>query len=166
MQPRATIVTMPGDRSWLDRYRAVTATVWDELAQVWLVGTHPDWPMSSAADPLVIELEGSMHPGSPIVGYFEDVLTDAEDEADGAEVRFELPVAPDRLTKANVSGGAPYGFVVPDERTDGVFVAEVELPFVSYLRWVFSRGGFPAQTGTAAGEWWVRNQLAVDLLPL
>lgn len=155
---------------WMDRrlgYVPMTVVSWlRHVGDVWLVGTHPDWPSSSAADPLVIELEGSRHPGELIVEYFDEELSNAEDEAEGAEVRFELPVAPDRLHKANISGGGPYGFVVPDACADGLFIAEVELPFVSYLRWVFSRGGFPVQTGATEGEWRVRNQLAVDLLPL
>jgi hypothetical protein len=43
-------------------------------------------------------------------------------------------VAPDRLHKQNVSGGPPYGFILPDGCADGLFTAEVILPFVSYLQ--------------------------------
>jgi hypothetical protein len=137
------------------------------VGDVWLVGTHPDWPESAAADPLVIELEGSMHPDASIVDYFSDEL-EAHEEAGGAASagRFELPVAPDRLHKANVSGSSPYGFVVPDAGADGLFAAEVTIPFVTYLRSVFAGGGFPVPTGPTAAERAVRQALASDLLPL
>ena len=78
---------------------------------------------------------------------------------------FVLPVAPDRLHKENVSGGAPYGFVLPDGCVDGLFVAETAMTFVSYLNHVFSHGGFPCTTGSAS-EWRIKRDLAKDLLPL
>lgn len=65
----------------------------------------------------------------------------AQDPAVGS---FVLPVAPDRLHKANVSGGLPYGFRVPDGGADGVFVAESDMSFVSYLNLLFQNGGFAA----------------------
>jgi hypothetical protein len=133
---------------------------------VWLVGTHPDWPESSAADPLVIEVEGSRH-DAPIEGAFaEDVEAHEERTAAGATAPFELAVSPDRLHKDDVSGGPPYGIVLPDPCADGTFVAETTMPFVSYLNWVFSRGGFPVRTGPTEDERRVRKQLARDLLPL
>lgn len=57
-------------------------------------------------------------------------------------------MAPDRLHKANISGGAPYGFRLPDACADAVFVGEVAMPFVDYLNLVFENGGFP---GPATG---------------
>jgi hypothetical protein len=33
-------------------------------------------------------------------------------------------MAPDRLHKENVSGGTPYGIVLPDACADGLFVAD------------------------------------------
>lgn len=59
---------------------------------------------------------------------------------------FILDIAPDRLHKNNVSGGAPYGIVVPDPCADGQFVGEEgddPVPFVSYLNDAFAHGGFP-----------------------
>jgi hypothetical protein len=156
---------------WLARhFDAVPMTLVSWLryvGDVWLVGTHPDWSASSFADPLVIELEGSRYADPSIVRYFEDEL-DAYEEARGAgqPEPFVLPVAPDRLHKKDVSGGPPYGFVLPDACADGMFSAELVLPFVSYLRWVFSRGGFPVQVGATQAEWRVRQSLAADLLPL
>lgn len=76
-----------------------------------------------------------------------------------------LPVAPDRLHKANISGGPPYGFRVPDGCAEGIFVAEVAIPFVDYLNQVFRSGGFPGPVQDEAG-WRIRRELAEGLLPL
>ena len=78
---------------------------------------------------------------------------------------FVLPLAPDRLHKANVSGGPPYGILLPDGCADGLFAAETTMPFVSYLNHVFSRGGFPGQT-FPDNQWQLKKALARDLLPL
>jgi hypothetical protein len=69
------------------------------------------------------------------------------------------------MPKPNVSGGGPYGVVVPDGCVDGLLVAETTMPFVSYLNNVFAHGGFPARTDTT-GQWKVTRELARDLLPL
>ena len=42
------------------------------VGDVWLVGTHPQWPESASGDPLVIELEGSRYPGESIDGHYEE----------------------------------------------------------------------------------------------
>lgn len=114
------------------------------VGDVWLVGTHPEWGESSAADPLVIELEGTRYSGESISSYFisEHEAWAEEARDDPAVGSFVLPVAPDRLHKANVSGGAPYGFRVPDGGADGVFAAENDMSFVSYLNLIFRNGGF------------------------
>jgi hypothetical protein len=155
---------------WLtDHFNVVPMTLvsWLRLVgDVWLVGTHHEWPESSSADPLVIELEGAMYPDHSITDYLDDELLGHEESSRPGSLRpFRLPVAPDRLHKENVSGGPPYGFVLPDGCADGVLAAEVSMPFVSYLNWVFSQGGFPVHTGTRE-EWRIRQLLAADLLPL
>lgn len=76
-----------------------------------------------------------------------------------------LPLAPDRLHKENVSGGPPYGVILPDASADGLFAAETTMPFVSYLNWVFRNGGFPAPTAPD-NHWQMEQALARDLLPL
>jgi hypothetical protein len=78
---------------------------------------------------------------------------------------FVLPVAPDRLHKANVSGGLPYGIVLPDGCVDGLFVGETTMPFVGYLNWVLRNGGFPGPTASKS-QWRVKQALAERLLPL
>ena len=73
---------------------------------MWLVGTHPSWEASSGADPLVIEIEGTRYPGASMRDFFDgkfeawqDWATD-DDDAGG----FVLPLSPDGLHKANISG--------------------------------------------------------------
>jgi hypothetical protein len=99
--------------------------------------------------------------------YFEGQL-DAwrwwiAEDADASQ--FVLPLAPDRLHKENVSGGAPCGIIVPDGCVDGLFVGETMMPLVSYLNWVFRNGGFPWPRASE-GQWRMMQTLAKDLLPL
>ena len=128
----------------------MTVLSWVRLVgDVWLVGTHPRWPESAAADPLVIELEGSRYPGATVRDYFASELEVWQEQAgEQPEVdQFVLPVAPDRLHKQNVSGGPPYGIVLPDGCVDGLFVGETTMPFVSYLNWVFRNRRVPRSNG-------------------
>jgi hypothetical protein len=157
---------------WLaDRFGPVPLALdsWVRLVgDVWLVGTHPGWDGFSSADPLVLEVEGSRYPGSSIRDTLEDDYEGwrewSEAAADDAGP-FVLPVAPDRLHKANVSGGDPYGFVLPDAGVDGTFVGETSMPFVDYLNDVFRHGGFPGQDMPEPGRS-IRDDLAAGLLPL
>jgi len=114
------------------------------VGDVWLVGTHPDWPGSMAADPLVIGAEVADSPGF-IREDFADWHEAWKDEmAKNPETGpFILPLAPDRFHKYGRSGGGHYGVIVPDAGAEGIFVAETAMPFVSYLNWVFFNGGFP-----------------------
>lgn len=71
-------------------------------------------------------------------------------EVDGPEEAgpFQVPIAPDALHKANVSGGAPYGIKMPNEGMDGLLLEGDEeewhhTTFVNYLRICFKWGGFP-----------------------
>jgi hypothetical protein len=157
---------------WLeDRFGAVPMTLlsWTRLVgDVWLVGTHPQWSTSASADPLVIQVEGSHHPGEPSIrGFFAAEWAGwRERRAEGGDVGlFVLPLAPDRLHKENTSGGAPYGIVLPDGCVDGLFAGETTTPFVSYLNRVFRHGGFP-WWGGSANEWRIKRDLAGGLLPL
>ncbi|OHV38962.1 hypothetical protein CC117_02635 [Parafrankia colletiae] len=161
----------PALADWLEEwFGAVPMTLLSWLrivGDVWLVGTHPEWPTTAAADPLVIEVEGSRYPGPSPSGSINEEFAAWQDWAatDPDAGPFMLPLAPDRFHKANVSGGDPYGMFLPDGCADGLFVGDGTTPFVSYLNSVFRNGGFPRQTGSAA-EWRLRNSLAADLLPL
>ncbi|MER7420837.1 hypothetical protein ABT346_29320 [Micromonospora peucetia] len=125
------------------------------VGDVWLVGTHPQWPSSAAADPLVLELAGSRYPDSDIREYFAEEIEAWQEDHDEP---FLLPVAPDHFHKDNVSGGGPYGIILPDASADAHFVGEAGMPLVAYLNWVFQHGGFPRPTGAQA-QWQVIHQL-------
>lgn len=162
----------PDLADWLvARFGPVPMTLlsWVRLVgDVWLVGSHPIWSESAAADPLVIEVEGTGYPGANIRRYFEEEFDAWRENHEGhrAASPFVLPLAPDRLHKDNVSGGPPYGMILPDTCADGLFVAgDMTMPFVSYLNWTFSHGGFPWPTGSK-DSWRVTQQLKADLEPL
>ncbi|MHA3703466.1 hypothetical protein ACXR2U_14915 [Jatrophihabitans sp. YIM 134969] len=154
------------DRWLMQRFGAVPMTLLAWLAVVgdtWLVGTHPEWPESAAADPLVIEVEGTRYPAGSWQTSLED---DAAAWAESGDAEpFVLTLSPDRLHKANVSGGDPYGIVVPDAGVDGRFMGETSTWFVDHLNATFARGGFPAAPGSGPGER-ITRELARDLLPL
>lgn len=157
--------------TWLcEQFHTVPMTLlsWMRIVgDVWLVGTHPDWPESSTADPLVIQVEGAHHPDFAIEGFFAEELAAWGDDVRSSHesTPFVLPLAPDRLHKSNVSGGDQCGVVVPDGCVDGMFVNETVTPFVAYLNRVFSAGGFPWPTGTDAQRRVCRG-LADGMLPL
>jgi hypothetical protein len=158
--------------SWLeDRFGPLPMTVssWLRLVgDVWLVGTHPEWSDIDRADPLVVELEYSGYPGASAQVYYEgefQAWQEWSSEDPSGAGGFVLPVAPDRLHKANISGGLPYGFRVPDACAEGIFVGEVATPFVAYLNWVFASGGFPGPSSSDA-QWSIKRDLANELLPL
>jgi len=155
---------------WLDAQPfgplPLTVASWIRLVgDVWLVGTHPDWPDTDQGDPLVIQAEGSHYPGNPMTGYytgeFERWQESSADEPQAGA--FSLPVAPDRLAKANISGGMPYGFQMPDACADGLFRGETTMAFVEYLDHVFVNGGFAAPS---SGHWQLKRELVADMLPL
>ncbi|MFC0437400.1 hypothetical protein [Kutzneria buriramensis] len=150
---------------WLQqRFDTVPMTLmsWIRIVgDVWLVGTHPHWPTSASADPLVIEVERTGYPPESSMRAWLERRTDVPGTSD----LFELPLAPDRFHKENTSGGSPYGIVLPDSCADGSFTWDTPMPFVSYLNWVFSNGGFPWPSGDDA-QWDVRYRLVKDLLPL
>ncbi|WP_372735361.1 hypothetical protein [Nocardioides sp.] len=172
-QKDATAWLPPSNRAqqaieWLEsHFDAIPMTLvsWlTKVGDVWLVGTHPQWTNSAAADPLVIEAEASRYPLSSVVGYYAEELDawefDRTDEVSSGP--FVLPLAPDRLHKSNVSGGAPYGLILPDATVEGTFAAEAPMPFVGYLNWVFEHGGFPGPI-TDENGWSIRRELAKDL---
>lgn len=138
----------------------LTIAAWARIVgDVWLVGTHPGWARSQEGDPLVLEIEYSRYAGSP-----RDFLIDEFEQMREEGLELMIPVSPDRLHKADVSGSSPYGLAVPDACADALFVGETTQPFVSHLNHVFSRGGFAA--ADRAGGWVVCTQLAADMLPL
>jgi hypothetical protein len=80
------------------------------------------------------------------------------DEGNWDREHYQLPMAPDRYHKEDVSGGPPYTIVLPNPDIDAPFENEPnKTTFVNYLRICFRSGSFP---GSPWGE------LTKDLLPV
>lgn len=143
---------------------AMTLSSWIRIVgDVWLVGTHPEWETSAAADPLVVEVAATRYANHDRRSFLEYEHQQWREEAE--DELFQLPVAPDQLTKDNVSGGGPYGIVVPDACADALIVTTAAMPFVSYLRAAFEMGGFPGWTGDGR-QYPVTRSLATGLEPI
>lgn len=110
------------------------ATFWNLVGAVDLVGMHPDWP--DGLDPLVVD------PPEGALAWIEDSY--------GEEEGLFAALAPDDLHKDNVSGGDPYGALLPQAAVDFTFENEPHgLYFVEYLRLaILQWGGFPGLDGS------------------
>jgi hypothetical protein len=109
------------------------AEFWNVVGAVDLVGRHPEWP--DGLDPLVVD---------PPEGALAWIYDGYEDEGG-----LFAALAPDDLHKDNVSGGDPYGVLLPQPAVDFAFVNEPHrLHFVPYLRLAILKwGGFPGLDG-------------------
>lgn len=141
-------------RDWLDDLTGplpLTLRAWIEfVGDVNLLGNHPDWPETEMlSDALVVEFEyRECKASADARSYYRSELDEwrfAVDEDGLEEVgQFRLDFAPDALHKVNVSGGGPYGIIVPDGQVDGVLDLDGRrLHFIDYLRECFEWGGFP-----------------------
>ena len=109
----------------------------EEVGNVNLNGRHPAWSFAYP-DPLVVEA-----PVDFIRSEFEAWSHDLGTEWARGTI-FEVPLAPDYLHKANVSGGGPYALAVPNPGADGLLLWEPhQTTFVNYLRIAFQMGGMP-----------------------
>ncbi len=100
-----------------------------EVGNVSLLGTNPAWAVEYP-DAVVV----AAAPGLLIEEHAERVEMDWFAEA--GEERFPMPLAPDALHKADVSGGEAYAIWLPDAAADAPWT-EDDLhpgPFVDYLR--------------------------------
>ncbi len=120
-------------------------TFWQEVGAIDLVGMHPSWP--SGLDPLVVD---------PPEGPLSELYDENEE--------MFVSLAPDDLHKDNVSGGDPYGLLLPNPAVDFLFMYERhELLFVPYLRLaILQWGGFPGLDGTGT-PFEPLTQLTADL---
>jgi hypothetical protein len=81
---------------------------------------------------------------------------------------FRVDLAPDRLTKADISGGPPYGVELPFPGVDPLFGnGEWSAPLVEYLRTAARWGGFPGleKFGDRSGVQRLVSDLGRDLDP-
>jgi hypothetical protein len=121
---------------------------WKEVGAVDLVGMGPGW--SDGLDPLVVD------PPEGALAWIENSY--AEEEGVFAAL------APDDLHKDNVSGGDPYGVLLPQPAVDFIFENEPHgLHFVPYLRLaILEWGGFPGLDGSGI-DFEPLRELTLDL---
>ena len=145
----------------------IALRVWYEVVgSVNFMGNHPE--ISPGGDSIQ---RGLVAPPDPLVIYpFEDVSAEylaALAEGDDSEDGLLLELAPDELSKSDVSGGAPYGILIPDMRADSEFINEWnETTFVDYLRISLSSAGFPGWYRNTAHPSEIATKLTHDLLPI
>ncbi len=110
----------------------------EEVGRLNLMGSHPEWECDYP-DPLVVDAPPDYIDGE-IDAWEEDRGTEWDSGAP-----FSIDFSPDHLHKANISGGAPYALVLPNEAADGLVHWERHnTTFVNYLRIAFASGGFPS----------------------
>ena len=124
------------------------AAFYREVGSVDLRGAHHAWTGCDYPDPLVID---------PIAVALEEAvefaaLSDPKTEywASDSGV-FRVPISPDPLHKADVSGGMWYGIEIPNASDDPVVLEEAHgLALTQYLAFALSWGGFPGLEGCPA----------------
>jgi len=164
-------------RDWLDDLTGplpLTLRGWIEfVGDVNLLGNHPNWPETEMlSDALAVEFEyRECKTSADARTYYRYELEEWQYavEEDGREEvgPFRLNFAPDALHKVNVSGGGPYGVIVPDDHVDGMLDLDGRrLYFIDYLRECFEWGGFPGFAGMPGRDNETIAILSRDLLPI
>jgi hypothetical protein len=122
---------------------------WYEIVgSVWWTGRHPAWSsFGPETDALVITPVGC------ILDECEVWLEDREQRYEEYRRYFHVEISPDRLHKANISGGPPYAIACGPPCADGLVKEENRrVSFVPYLRACFRHGGFVGFEGYAAED--------------
>lgn len=161
----------PDVRDRLDELEAVIGPLplalraWcQEVGRVNLLGRHPG-RSAECADALAVDV-----PLDHLHAEFQVWQGDRGTEwSDGRG--FTVDIAPDRLHKAGISGGPPYGMAVPNDGADGLLLWEPhQTTFTGYLRLAFGAGGFPGldhaghghpPIGPAAAPGWTAGLLPI-----
>lgn len=159
--------------NWLDGLTGPLPLVlraWlEHVGDVNFLGVHQAWlGKGMLTDPMVVEFE-FRHCIESIDAreYYREELEEWYDCGGEEEGRFRISFAPDALHKVNISGGGPYGIMVPDDNVDGIVaINNRQMYFVDYLRECLAWGGFPGfaniEKGRDAGR---LARLAEGLLP-
>jgi len=120
---------------------------WTCIGSVNFNGQHPDWIGCRYPDPLTI------YPPSVAVDELDEYLADFG-EATKHGCTYVIPISPDALHKANVSGGMWYNVDVPALANDPPLNdAPRKMSFLEYLESAISAGGFPGLIGEANHSW-------------
>jgi hypothetical protein len=127
-----------------------------EVGSVNLMGSHPEWlktayvfdvnkPTSDVwyTDPLVVEVTEDFI-SEDSISYLYDEWLQKQEESDRRNCPFRIPISPDHIHKANVSGGEPYEIAVDCPTVDSFIFNERNcMSFVGYIRLALRWGGFP-----------------------
>jgi hypothetical protein len=120
---------------------------WLRIGSVDLCGSHPEWKRCEYPDPLVI------YPPSVAEQELDDFLLDKETRL-GCGFPYRVPVAPDLLHKAGVSGGMWYNLSVPAVVDDPPLNNEAHhSTFVSYVELALQWAGFPGLSHCPRHSW-------------
>ena len=124
-----------------------------EVGGVDFCGTHPEWPRTGYTgmnDKDTLENEPWYTDPLVILVSLQEALESLEDGEDlddsdsGDDLGPWIDIAPDVVTKANVSGAGPVVMSGAAPRFDNVLVGQAgSLTLLSYLRLAFDWGGFP-----------------------
>lgn len=136
---------------------------WYEIVgSVWWTGRHPAWEsFGPDTDALVVT------PVGHILDECNEWLEDHEERYEEYSQFFHVQISPDRLHKANISGGPPYAIACGTPCADAQVKEESRrIHFVPYLRICFQHGGFPGLDGYMDAENEVLKNLTQGLLDI
>jgi len=104
---------------------------------------------------------------SHVLDECKDWLEDHEERYEEYSQFFHVEISPDRLHKADISGGPPYAIACGTSCADGLVKEEsLRLNFIPYLRVCFRHGGFPGFECYAAADNPILKHLAEGLLKI
>ncbi len=133
-----------------------------EVGRVDLSGSHPNWARSAYSGILDEGDEREPWYSDPLVVY-----VDIESLMELDDVESVVEIAPDDVTKANVSGGAPIHFSTSERAFDSVMIGQHgSFTFHSYLQHAFLWGGFPGFQYISDAPHDTLKQLAAGLIRL
>lgn len=126
---------------------AALKSFWTIIGSVGLSGSHPDWDGCEYPDPLII------YPPSVAIQELDEFLADRE-ERERCNFPYRVPIAPDALHKANVSGGMWLNIDVPAKADDPPLnEAPGEMTFLEYLDLAVRWGGFLGLRDCSGHSW-------------
>lgn len=166
---RAWVPATPSDAEALREIESLVGPMplslraWYEIVgSVWWTGNHPAWEsFGPETDALVIT------PVSHILNECRQWLEDRNERYGEYSQFFHVEISPDRLHKADISGGPPYAIACGTPCADGLVKEESRrLHFVPYLRVCFKHGGFPGFEGYGISENDLLEGLMRDLLEI
>jgi hypothetical protein len=131
---------------------AALTLFWKRIGSVDFSGHHPSWSGCEYPDPLIV------YPPSVAIAELDEFLSDRE-EREKSNFPYCIPIAPDALHKADVSGGMWLNIDVPASADDpSLNESPDDMTFLAYLEFALEWGGFPGLRGST-GHTWPMNQI-------